>query len=717
MLQHAPASAFLACTIVFVGVREAHAQVPPPAITGAMYDGAQNDICANQQRVWIAAGRNVAVLDAVTGDRLGVDTYSPYATSVQAVEFDPLSGVRAVATARALNVILPSGQRREWQAPAGENFPTFQDVKLWPGTNKLFAIAGRKLATFEYSSAGIVRLGETDCPTPDVGGLRRLHVQDVDGDLRAYVVAGLVGGTAPRKTALLFADLDREHGYVAPSFYAADWRAHVVYSNPFAGARAVEVMPNLVGTQDVAFVADNYGELSVLDVSDPAQPVFVSQIHPAGSCGASGAAYNLLGERARNRLYVAGANRIYTLQLSDLSIVGCADVEFVDAGRRDMALVRRRNGARILWTTTPHAATWSLNGIDVGALQPSIARQGWWIASSDGGVAAPQWHSIYLPTFGGVVRYELQQEWNPQPVDASYRPSGFVTEHIEIAYPDPSDASRAVLLTTPANGGVQVWPVSAAQPNPGAPVLWQGRPPSWNPSDAVYQNDIEPYAHAGRTWALGDLTNNTTGELALQAFDIATGETKSAVLPVGSLTPNTTDVGVAGNFALVGAGGGVFIVRLDGLPNALTLVGTQQIDLDQDGHGDNVSAIASNSAGDIVFVATDAPGAVGSFTFDRTNGTLSGPISSLHGAGYPGCVGRIRYFAPSSRLYVASRSATLLELGVDVGGQLQLLSTWRDEGCFSDLQDAHVYDFGHGPRVLAVKNTEGFVLLNPVDGL
>lgn len=717
MLQRTLASAFLAWTVVSVCVPTARAQVPPPAITGAMYDGAQNDICASQQRVWIAAGRNVAVLDAVTGQRLGVDTYSPYASSVQAIEYDPLSGVRAVATVRALSVIFPSGQRREWQAPAGESFPTFQDIKLWPGTNKIFAIAGRKLVVFDYASTGIVRLGETDCPTPDVGGLRRLHVQDVDGDLRAYIVAGLVGGTAPRKTALLFADLDREHGYVAPSFQAADWRAHVFYANPFAGARAVEVMPNLVGTQDVAFVADNYGELTLLDVSDPAQPVFLSQIHPSGSCGSSGAAYNLLGERARDRLYVAGANRIYTLQLSDLSVIGCADVEFVDAGRRDMALVRRRNGARLLWTTTPHAATWSLNGIDVSALQPSIARQGWWIASSDGGVAAPQWHSIYLPTFGGVVRYELQQEWNPQPVDASYRPSGFVTEHIEIAYPDPSDASHAVLLTAPANGGVQVWPVSAAQPNPGAPVMWQGRPSSWNASDPVYQNDIEPFTRAGRTWALSDLTNNNTGELALLAFDIATGEMKSAVLPVGVLVPNTTDVAVAGNFALVGAGRGVFIVRIDGLPNALALSGTQLIDLDQDGQGDNIAAIASNTAGDLVFVATDSPGAVGSFTFDRTNGTLSGPLSVLHGAGYPGCVGRIRYFAPTARLYVASRSATLLEILSSPSGQLQLLSTWRDEGCYSDLQDAHVYDFGHGPRVLAVKNTEGFVLLNPVDGL
>lgn len=48
---------------------------------------------------------------------------------------------------------------------------------------------------------------------------------------------------------------------------------------------------------------------------------------------------------------------------------------------------------------------------------------------------------------------------------------------------------------------------------------------------------------------------------------------------------------------------------------------------------------------------------------------------------------------------------------------LQVLSIRREDGQESELQDAHVYDFGNGPRVLAVKNAEGFAVLDPEDGL
>lgn len=696
----------------------AHADISPPAVTGAMYDGAQNDVCANSRRVYVAAGRNVAVLDAVTGERLGLDPYSPYAYAVQAIEYDGVTGTLLVATTRELSLTRHDGTHLVWQAPAGESFPTFQDIKVLPGAEKVVAVAGRRLAVFDTSGASIFRISDVLCPIADVGALRRVHVSDVDGDLRAFLVVGLVGSGPPRKTALVFADLDREHGYAAPHFEAADWRAHVAYNDDYAGARAVEVVADLYGEQDVAFVADNYGGLSVLDVSQPSQPVLLAHLDPTGSCGSSGGVYNLLAERARDRLHVAGGNRLYTLRLSDLAILGCCDVGFVDAGRRDMALVRRRNGARVLWTTTPHAVPWSLNGIDVTNDAPQVVRQRWWIASSDGAVAAPQWNSIYLPTFGGVVRYDVSHEWSLQPIESSYRPTGGpLTEHIEIAYPNPADTSHALLLTATGSGGVQVWPVSAAAPDPGAPQIFSARPPSWSALDGVYQNDVEPYARAGHTFALTDLANNTTGELALQAFDVATGAVRSVVLPAGTLFPNATDVAVAGPWALVAARGGLFSVRLDALPGPLQLGSARVIDLDLDGAGDNVAAIAATPSGNRVFLATDAPGRVASFTLDLATGALSAPISVLSGSEYPGCVGRMRFFAPTQRLYVASRSSTLVEVFVGADGSLQLLSRWRDDGAASDLQDAQIYDFGHGPRVLAVKNTEGFVLLNPVDGL
>ena len=98
-------------------------------------------------------------------------------------------------------------------------------------------------------------------------------------------------------------------------------------------------------------------------------------------------------------------------------------------------------------------------------------------------------------------------------------------------------------------------------------------------------------------------------------------------------------------------------------------------------------------------------------------GGVTGPQCVLTGSQFPGCVGRIRYFNSTRRLYVPSRNARLLELGVAVPTALQLLSTWVGDGVDGELQDAHLYDFGHGPRVLAVKNTEGFAILDPDDGL
>ena len=96
---------------------------------------------------------------------------------------------------------------------------------------------------------------------------------------------------------------------------------------------------------------------------------------------------------------------------------------------------------------------------------------------------------------------------------------------------------------------------------------------------------------------------------------------------------------------------------------------------------------------------------------------MTGPLSVFTHPTLTGSVGRVRNFATTGRLYVPARGGTLFEFDVRDPSQLALLSTWRSTGCTSELQDAHVYDFGHGPRVLAVKNTEGFVLLDPEDGL
>ncbi|MBK7875135.1 MAG: hypothetical protein IPJ77_05205 [Planctomycetes bacterium] len=706
--------AFVACLVAALPCRAFQA---PPAIVGEVYDGAPNDLCASANFVWLAEGRNVFQLDAVTGARMGTDASSPYPSTVQAIEFDLATSTRVVATKRSLHVHRPNQASLVWQPAANDPFPEFQDVKTWPGAQAAFAVAGRRIAVFSWASGSLVRVSQVETPIADVNLFRRLHVQSVDGKMMAYLIAALASPTLPRKSSMVIVDLDSTHGYAQPFFHTNDWRAFLAYNDDYASSRAVEAVPNLYGTNDVAFIADNTGELTILNVTNPSNPSLIGVLSPDMGCGATGAVYNLARDPTRNRLFVAGGNMLYTYQLPSLAPLGCAPIDFVDAGKRDMALVRKRNGTRILWTATPHAVDYVLNAIDVAAPQPTLLRQDWWIASCDGAVAVPEWDSIYLPTFGGLVRYDVSNETQPVPVHGSYRGAGGLTESIELVRPNPADPDHALLLTATGAGGVQVWPIARTQPDPGAPVLHRERPPSWTPGVPVYENDAEPYVRNGHAYALCDLSNLATHELALQAYDLATGACVHVVTNTSFLHPNTMDVCVAGDFALLACNGGVWSVRLDTLPSALVTASTKLVDLNGDGHGESVSGIATNASATVLFVATDSIAGVASYALDPATGAMTGPLSVLTGPQYPGCVGRIRFFNGTRRLYVPCRNARLLEVGASMPTALQLLSTWVGDGVDGELQDAHVYDFGQGPRVLAVKNTEGFAILDPDDGL
>ncbi|MBI5364672.1 MAG: hypothetical protein HZA53_15960 [Planctomycetes bacterium] len=692
-------------------------QVLPPQIVGELYSGAPNDVAASANWVWLAEGRNVFILDAITGARLGTDGFSPYATTVQAVEFEMGTGHRVVAARRSLHVSTPTIWRLNWEPPTTETFPDFEDAKTWANTNAVFAVAGRKLVVFSYASGALTRVAQVECPIADVTLFRRIQVREVDGKLLAFMVAALESPVLPRKNSLVIADLDRAHNYAQPVIYANDWRAHVAYDDPYASSRAVEVFPNLNGTQDVAFVADGTGLLTQLDVSDPAHPVWLAQLVPDSGCGSTGAVYNLTRDPTRNKLFVAGANMLYAYQMPGLLPQGCTSVPFVDAGKRDMALVRKRNGTRMLWTATPHAVDWVLNAVNVAAPQPILAAQGWWIASCDGAVAVPAWSSVYLPTFGGMARCDVSNEGFPQLVPGSYQPAGGLTEHVELLYPNPADVDHALLLTATGAGGVQTWPIARTQPDPAPPTLLRSSPPTWTPSDSVYENDVEPYAHAGRNFALCDLSNLSTQAIALQAYDVATGACVNAFSGSGTIRPNSQDVCVAGNFALVACRGGVLVFRIDTLPAGMSYVGEMPVDLNGDGATETCSGIATNASATVFYVATDSVAGFASYAIHPQTGAVTGPLCVLTGPQFTGCVGRIRYHAATRRVYVPSRDSRLLEIGVSMPTSLQWLSTWNGSGSAGELQDAHIYDFGHGPRVLAVKNIESFAILDPDDGL
>lgn len=692
-------------------------QVQPPRIAGEIFDGAPSDICAGPNRVWVAQGRGVAVLDALTGTRLGDDGYSPYDSTVQAIEYDVATLTRALVTTRFLHVFVGSNTHLEWQPPPTEVFAGFQDVKLWTPGKLVIGIAGNQVHVFDYANGQLVRLSQTTCPISDVSVFRRVHVREVDGRLMAYFVAGLRSSTLPRPLSVVIADLDLAGGCAAPHFYTNDWRPHVHYGDPYAATRAVEVFPNLVGTQDIAYVADVTGQLTQLDVSDPANPVFLAQFAPNGTCGPTAYVYNLLGDPARGRLYVAGEDKLYTYEVPSMTMTGCTFVHFQDAGKHDLALVKKRNGTRRIWTATAKAVAYVINAIDVASPQPVHVGETWWISSSDGAVATPRWNSVYLPTFGGVARWDVTDETRPQVVQTSYRPANQATEHIELLYPDRQDPTHALLVTATGLGGAQLWPVSQNAPDPGVPTLVRQPVTAWGANAPVYQNDAEPYQRQGKNYVLGDLAHLGTGAIALQAYELGAGQYAELVVSSPFLAPHSMDVCSTQNFAAVACRGGFFVANLMGLPNTLSLAAVKQVDVDGDGIGETIGGIGANAAGTVLYVATDSHPAVLTYGIDPVSGQVTGPLSVYTNPTLTGSVGRVRYFSATARLYVPARGGTLYEFDASNPSQLDLLSTWRSSGCTSELQDAHIYDFGKGPRVLAVKNTEGFVLLDPEDGL
>ncbi|MFQ5808834.1 MAG: hypothetical protein ACE5JM_04355, partial [Armatimonadota bacterium] len=182
---------------------------------------------------------------------------------------------------------------------------------------------------------------------------------------------------------------------------------------------------------------------------------------------------------------------------------------------------------------------------------------------------------------------------------------------------------------------------------------------------------------------------------------------------------NSKDIYVFGNFAFVTCHGGFFVVRLDALPERMEIVDEVVARLPGDPRPKTVASVVANPAGTHIFVATDGPvpKAIYSCPFDAETGTVGEPLSILSGPDLPGSTAHVRYHAAADRFYIACRGGNLMEIDASDPANLKHLSTWNNGGYFGEMQDCIVYDFGSGPRVLAVKNNEGFAILDPDDGL
>jgi hypothetical protein len=363
-----------------------------------------------------------------------------------------------------------------------------------------------------------------------------------------------------------------------------------------------------------------------------------------------------------------------------------------------------------VWTATNWSVDYVINAVDVTTDRPVRAIAQWWISSSDGAVAVPEWNSVYLPTFGGVVRYDVSDLSHPVAVHESYQPArGFTIEHIDLMYPDPDDLDHALLLTAPGSGGIQYWPVSRVHPNPGPPTLVRRKPESWG-DDPVYQNDVGHFRKDGVNYLLADLANRSTNEVALQIYNTSTGEWINVIERSDQLRANGHSILVHDEYAFVTCNGGFFVVDLSQLPHTATITDVVVNDWNDDGKPDQTNGIMISPRGEYLFIAHD-PGVVQSFAFDAGTGTVSGPLDKLYGEGITGCTNRGRYFCQLDRLYIAARGGNILEIDARDPHNLALLSVWNNGAYRGEMQDCRIYDFGDGPRILAVKNNEGFAIL------
>ncbi|MFQ5810342.1 MAG: hypothetical protein ACE5JM_12040, partial [Armatimonadota bacterium] len=388
-------STAIAGAVWIVVVAGAASAVDPPRTVGEILDGTLHDIAATPEKVWLAQGRNLAVLDPKTGKRLADDGLSPYPRPLAAIEYEKQSGTLIVATNDTVYVHLPNGTLKTWSQ---EEQHGIADIKTWPGTQKLFVISIRRLLVLDYSGDTITTVSEV---TPPAGAsyFLRLDLGEVDGDLMAFLSAQMASERRRWKHGLVIVNLDSANGCADPFAYPSPWNPIEAHRNPRTTVWDVQVVPDLIGEKDYAYVACGIaGQLTKLDITDPAAPRAVGKIDLGVDSDRDGKrdfdVFKVLKDPTRDRLYVASANLIHIVDPKTDKELGSKNVGFHDAGDRDMALIESPDGRRHLWTATHHQVSYTIKCIDVTGDAPRMLIERWGMSSADGGVAVPEWQSV-----------------------------------------------------------------------------------------------------------------------------------------------------------------------------------------------------------------------------------------------------------------------------------------------------------------------------------
>lgn len=672
----------------------------PPRLVGEIADGTIRDVVGTPQGPWITSGRNLWRLDPLSGEPLELHPASPFAHTLTALEVAP-DGTLWASTGRGIYRLDADGAQRLYESP---ELGRFSDFELLGDSGCVAALAGREVVVLGPQESGSLVLRARSGPLEDLLSLDRLEVLEHEGGYSAYVVGA--PRTARQRWVRALVRLEIPRGTLVPRIQGSMFDPTAEFDDPAASTQAVAVLA--YGKRRVAYVAaGEAGQLLRLDVSDPARPRRLERI----VLQAGARVLNVSLDRERDLVFAISANRLHVLAGRAGEPLAELHVPFQDGGERGLGLCVLPDGRRILWSGTRHEVEYALHGIDVSDPRaPRVIAQRWWLASSDGAVAIPEWDSVYLPTWGGIARYDISDPTRPVP--RGYQPAGVgATEHIEWIWRDEDSREEAYLVTPQGNGPILLWPVSRQNPDPGPPRRFDYPLPGLDPMRS-YQNDAAFYRKDGELYLLSDMGCRVRQEVTLRAIQVSSGRRAHVSERHAELLAYAQSITVAGDLAFVTCVGGFFVVRLDLLPERLEVVGEHVL---RQGPGRfRASGLAVSSDRRHVFVGRDSPGLVLSLAYDPERHRASAPLSVIDGI--QGIAGRMRLFEPSGRLYAAGREGLVYEVDVRDPRRLRLASTWQAPGYDGQMQDVQPIQTRDGLRILVAKNNEGFALLVPSEG-
>jgi hypothetical protein len=379
--------------------------------------------------------------------------------------------------------------------------------------------------------------------------LRNLRVQqDQNGQVMAYVTADMAGynnldAGRPFPKLVIACYLDSQNGFVSPRFDLdpAPSRIHYRYFNPVPtpppspppGDRNADWTINSLD----AFSLGNERYLYLAcGKKNQVKRLKVTNAYPATNCSnwaAPDETFDIhLDHHVNNVLADRDiVTRFFALTQEDAHILDTSGVNphvqtqlepFGVGCRRDMLQIAMPSPTtKTLWTAVDGIADHIAKVVDVTSHPPIVPLIDEYYAMlvSDGAVMLGT--DVYLPTWGGMVRFHLVSTSPPrwQAVPDSFQPAeettnkGIVyqTEHIDTGNVGGTDH----LFAPTGTGDLLVFPIDAGK-DPLPPELvtvdtgvsgWPN--PSWFPYPAVnfYSNDGAYFSLGGQSFVLVDLTN------------------------------------------------------------------------------------------------------------------------------------------------------------------------------------------------------------------